>query len=259
MLVGAYGSGKTEVAVNLAIRWAQEGRRVQMADLDLVNPYFRSREVRAAMEAHGIRVVVPPGAQAFADLPIVLPEIRGLLRPPEGTISLLDVGGDDVGAKVLSSFRTSLVDGAYDLWQVVNTSRPFTATVEGCLRMRAELEGASRLTVTGFLANTHLIEETTPETVLAGWRVVAEAARVGGLPIPWVTAMGPLARDPALAEITDPLLALERRMLPPWLARRADGHEGCTGGPLPAARPIPIGRPPPIQPGTRSGHGDHQD
>ncbi|UCF67048.1 MAG: cobalamin biosynthesis protein CbiA, partial [Acidobacteriota bacterium] len=101
MIVGGFGSGKTEVAVNLAINLARRGRTVQVADLDLVNPYFRCREARALMEHHAIRVVVPPGAQAYADLPILLPEIKGMLHPPEDTLSLFDVGGDDVGATVL--------------------------------------------------------------------------------------------------------------------------------------------------------------
>ena len=94
MVVGNYGSGKTEAAVNLALHLAKAGRRVQIADLDIVNPYFRSREARRLMEQHGIRVVVPPGDQAFADLPIILPEIRGMLNPPEGVLTLFDVGGE---------------------------------------------------------------------------------------------------------------------------------------------------------------------
>lgn len=112
-IVGSYGSGKTEVAVNLSLLLSRRGLHVQIGDLDLVNPYFRCREASALMEAHGIRVVVPPGAQAWADLPIVLPEIRGMLHPPAGTLSILDVGGDDVGARSLASFRTSIADGEY--------------------------------------------------------------------------------------------------------------------------------------------------
>ena len=96
IVVGNYGSGKTEVAVNLALRLASQGARVQLADLDLVNPYFRSREVRELLEAQGIRVVLPPPRLASSDLPIVVPEIRGMLRPPAGTRSIFDVGGDDV-------------------------------------------------------------------------------------------------------------------------------------------------------------------
>jgi len=100
MVVGNYGSGKTEIAVNIAIEMAQMGMSVSIADLDIVNPYFRCREAQALMEAHGIRVVVPPGSQAAADLPIIVPQIKGMLRPSEGTVSLFDVGGDPGGARL---------------------------------------------------------------------------------------------------------------------------------------------------------------
>jgi hypothetical protein len=241
MIVGSYGSGKTEICVNLAIELARTGLRVQLADLDIVNPYFRSREARALMQLHGIRVVVPPGAQVWADLPIVVREIQGLLRPEKGTISIFDVGGDDVGARVLSSFRPNIADDRYQLWQVINSRRPFTGTVEACLEMRQALEHASRLRVTGFVANSHLIEETTPDVVLEGWRLTREVARQTDLPVRCVAAREPFARSRELAGISAPLLHLQRHMLPPWLMRREHEAERA-----PAARPVPIGKPGPV-------------
>lgn len=219
-MVGNYGSGKTEIAVNLAFLLAARGATVQLADLDLVNPYFRSREARELLEAQGIRVVVPPPRLASSDLPIVVPEIRGMLRPPAGTISLFDIGGDDVGARVLGSLRTDLEEGGYELWQVINAQRPFTDSVDGCLAMQKDIEQASRLRVTGLLVNSHLIDETTPETVLTGWRLAQEVARQSGLPIRAVAIMARLAGAPSLADvITAPVLPLRRTMVPPWLAR----------------------------------------
>ncbi|MHC4548556.1 MAG: cobalamin biosynthesis protein CbiA [Planctomycetota bacterium] len=216
MLAGSFGSGKTEVAVNLALHLAREGRTVHLADLDLVNPYFRSREARALLEAHGIRVVVPLGPLAMADLPILLPEVRGMLEPPPGTVSIFDVGGDDVGARVLSTFRPDLVDGAYQLWQVLNAQRPFTNQVGGCLALQRDLERASRLAVTGLLANSHLIDETTPETVLNGWQLARKVSRRNGLPIRCVAVLKELASEAALRDLDVPLLPLRRTMLPPW-------------------------------------------
>ena len=220
IIVGNYGSGKTEVAVNLSLHLARAGRRVQIADLDIVNPYFRCREARVLMEQHGIRVVVPPGEQAWADLPIVLPEIRGLLHPPAGTTSIFDVGGDDAGARVLASLRTSIADGEYELWQVINAKRPFTDSVEGCLVLRRAIENASRLSVTGLLLNSHLIDHTTTATVLDGWRLVREVSTRAALPIRAVAVMAPLAGEPEIQAIDAPLLPLERHMLPPWLPPR---------------------------------------
>lgn len=226
-VVGNYGSGKTEVAVNLALRLAAQGARVQLADLDLVNPYFRSREARELLESHGIRVVLPPARLAAADLPIVVPEIRGMLHPPPGTHSLFDIGGDDVGARVLGSLAPDLADGRYELWQVINAQRPFTDTVEGCLAMQKDIESASRLRVTGLLVNSHLIDETTPETVLTGWRLAQELAQRSGLPIRAVAVLERLADAPPLVEaVTAPVLPLRRTMVPPWLARETVARPG---------------------------------
>ena len=255
MIVGGYGSGKTEVSVNLALRLAAAGARVQVADLDLVNPYFRCREARQLMEHHGIRVVVPPGAQAWADLPIMLPEIAGMIDPPEGTVTIFDVGGDDVGATALASLRPRILDGQYELWQVVNSKRPFTGTVEGCVSMQQMIEKASRLSVTGLLANSHLVEETTPADVLEGWTLARELSVRTGLPVRALSVMGELADSPEIAPLKFPKLCLKRHMLPPWL--RHDETDDET--PLPAARPTPIGRAGPIKPGRRKGgdHGSH--
>lgn len=247
-IVGNYGSGKTELSVNLSLRMAAAGRRVQIADLDIVNPYFRCREARALMEQHGIRVVVPPGAQAWADLPIILPEIRGMLRPADGTLSVFDVGGDDVGARALASLRTSIRDGEYELWQVINAKRPFTDTVAGCLEMRRAIEEASRWRVTGLLVNSHLIDETTADVVMDGWRL-AEAVRAEtGLPIRLVAAMSDLADAPELEAVGAPILRLERHMLPPWLQRGREALAPARGpNRVPAPRPVPIGTPREIQ------------
>jgi hypothetical protein len=219
-IVGNYGSGKTEVSVNLSLQLARRGSRVQIADLDIVNPYFRCREASQLMEANGIRVVVPAGAQAWADLPIILPELRGMLHPPPGTISIFDVGGDDAGARALASFRTSLAEGDYQLWQVINAKRPFTDTVAGCLAMRDAIERASRFHVTGWLVNSHLIDETTPESVLDGWRLGQAVSQKTGLPIRLVAVMDELADAPELAVIDAPVLRLTRLMTPPWVVPR---------------------------------------
>jgi hypothetical protein len=239
MIVGAYGSGKTEVSVNLALQLAAAGESIQIADLDLVNPYFRCREARALMEGAGIRVIVPPGAQQWADLPIVLPEIAGLMRPPEGTLSLFDVGGDDVGARALASFRPLLTDGRYELWQVINSRRPFSDSPAACQAMRESIENASRLKVTGLLVNSHLIDETTAEVVLEGYRLGREVGRSLELPLRCVAVMDELADADELSAIDVPLLRLQRHLLPPWLVGPDEPHDT-----LPAARPVPIGRPP---------------
>jgi hypothetical protein len=244
MIVGNYGSGKTEVAVNLAILLADAGNEVHIADLDIVNPYFRSREARAVMEAHGIRVVIPPGEQVYADLPIVVPEIKGMLVPGDDVFSLFDVGGDEVGARMLSSLREPLGDNPYSLLQVINSRRPFTDTVEGCLKMQSAIEQASRLAVTGYIVNTHLIEETTVEIVLEGYDLARRASARSGVPIEFVSVMKELAQHDEITGIEAPILQLERIMLPPWL-RTGEKSDSASleSNDVPAARTKPIGKP----------------
>lgn len=216
MIVGNYGSGKTEVAIHIAIEVAKSGRPVAIADLDFVNPYFRCREAREEMEAHRVRVVVPPPRFEWADLPIMLPEIPGLLRPAPGEHTILDVGGDDVGARALASLHCALGTAPYELWQVINQRRPFTGQVSGCLKMLESIEAASRLKVTGLVANTHLMEQTTPEILVEGHEFGKEVAKQCGLPLRCVTVPAPLADAPELDGIETPRLVLRRTMAPPW-------------------------------------------
>ena len=238
MVVGNYGSGKTEVAVNLALGLAGRGIATTIADLDIVNPYFRCREARQLMEEHGIRVVAPPPAMAWADLPIMVPEIKEMLHPAPGAASLFDVGGEDTGARLLSTLVEPLDGAPYELWQVLNARRPFTSTVAGCLKLKDDIENASRLRVTGLVGNTHLMAETTPEVILEGWQLVSQVARETGLPVKFITAMDDLADDEQLQEVKAPILRLQRYMLPPWTR-----PEDTPAGSQAEARAKPIGRP----------------
>jgi hypothetical protein len=218
MMVGNYGSGKTELSVNLALGLRSRGEKVTIADLDVVNPYFRCREERDVMTAQGIRVVVPSGNRRYADLPIVLPEIKGMLQndAPDAPFSIFDVGGDDVGALMLSSLREAIGDRSYALLQVINTKRPFTSTVEGCLDMKAKIERTAQLGITGLAVNTHLMGDTTPEVILEGYDIAREMTERTGIPIAFVAVMEKFFSAPALNRIEAPLFILNRRMTPPW-------------------------------------------
>jgi hypothetical protein len=216
MVVGDYGSGKTEVAVHLARRWARQGLQVSLADLDLVNPYFRSREARAFLENEGVRVVAPEPKMEWSDLPIVMPEVMGLLHPAAGQCSIFDVGGDDVGSRVLASLRCALGASPYELWFVVNASRPFTNSVGGCLRAIEAIESASRLKTTGLVANTHLMEHTDARVVYDGYALARDVAHACDLPLRCAMVPAAFLDDPLLDAIETPRLPLRRTMLPPW-------------------------------------------
>ncbi len=213
-IIGNYGSGKSEVSVNWALALAKAGVfPVTIADLDIVNPYFRCRDAIAPMEAAGVHVVVPRGGNFYADLPIILPEIKGLFGSTGGT-AIFDVGGDDAGARVLSSFAGAIPE--YEMLQVVNTRRPFTTTVEGILQMRAGIERSSGLKVTGYIGNTHLMEETTVETLLEAVAILKDLERVSKTPVRFVTAAARLY-DAFRARSKDfPVLPIRRNLQPPW-------------------------------------------
>lgn len=220
IIVGNYGSGKTEVAVNLAVHQQRSGLQVSIADLDLVNPYFRTREARNALTDLGIRTVLPPENMLHADLPILTPEVAGLIRNP-GDLAVLDAGGDDVGATVLSA----LADGFRDsrspvrMLQVVNPFRPSTSSLEGCLKMRASIEKAAGMAVAGWIGNTHMLAETTPDHIIEGHDFMNALAGKSGVPLFFITAAAHL-HDLVAAAVSDcPILPIFRQLVPPWQNR----------------------------------------
>lgn len=222
LCVGDYGSGKTEIAVNLALHQQAAGRKVAIADLDLVNPYFRCREAREPLEAAGVRVIMPQGAHEFADLPILLPQIKGLLGGLLGdpsVLSIFDVGGDTAGSRVLSALAPVIVPPRGQFWFVVNGRRPFCDTPEGVLTAIRRVEESSGLRVTGLIANTHLMSETTAEMVVAGVHMAEEVGKRLGVSVELVTAMEPIAASLPAGAFTAPLLPLRRLMVPPWVRR----------------------------------------
>ena len=158
----------------------------------------------------------PRDGQQHADLPILLPEVKGLLQDP-GTLSVLDVGGDEVGARVLAGLAPFVVAERSAFWFVVNQSRPFCDTVEGCGQAIARVEGASGLRVTGLIANTHLMTETTPEMVLEGVRLAERVAAAHQVPLQLCAVMEGVAERLPAGSLGYPLLPLRRLLTPPWL------------------------------------------
>ena len=218
IIVGNYGSGKSEIAVNLTLGLAAAGHEVRIADLDIVNPYFRCREAKAVLEGMGVGVLAPPGEAFYSDIPVIIPEIRGAIERPAG-YTIFDVGGDDAGARVLSYFADVIEVGSYELLLVVNTSRPFTSDVDGIRRVMDEIEAASRLKVTAFVANTHLMDETAPETILEGYRIVRRLSEAADVPVKFCTVEAGLLDAIDRRSIDVPILTIERFLLPPFARR----------------------------------------
>lgn len=216
IIVGGYGSGKSEVAVNLArLLVLQTPEQVALADLDIVNPYFRSREAAESLTALGVVPIIPRGEQRHADLPIIVPEIRGSIDRHEGQV-ILDVGGDDVGARVLSSLSDALADSDYELLLVLNAYRPFTADLEGCRKMIQSIEASSRLRFTGIISNTHMMENTSVEDVRHGLDLAKRLSNDKDIPIVFVSAIKEVAAKLDSKTLDVPLLPLDRQLLRPW-------------------------------------------
>lgn len=215
IVVGAYGSGKTEVSINLAVHLRNQGAIVRLADLDLVNPYFRTREARHVLNRLGIDVVLPPDKYMHADLPILAPQVAGMLRRPE-EVTLMDVGGDDAGATVLAALADSLKGQTVQVLQVINPNRPYTDTVEGCLSMREAIEAKSKMQVTGIVGNANLMEDTAAADILDGYDFAKCVAAAGNIPLVFITAPKALLTRLNKKRIECPVLALKRQLVPPW-------------------------------------------
>lgn len=215
VVVGNYGSGKTEVSINLAVQRKRAGVDVRIADLDLVNPYFRTREAKGPLSEMGIEVVLPPDQYLQADLPILSPLVAGMIRRP-AELTLLDVGGDDVGATVLATLADAFKNRPRRVLQVVNPLRPFTETIEGCLKVREEIEQAAKLAVDGIIGNANLIDETSADDIYDGHEFVKRLSEQSGLALEFITVARKLLPSVDVRRFSCPVLPIERQLVPPW-------------------------------------------
>jgi len=215
IIVGNYGSGKTEVSINLAVNQKRAGVDVKIADLDLVNPYFRTREARKPLLKMGIEVVVPEEKYLQADLPILSPAVSGLIRHPVD-LTLIDAGGNDVGATVLAALADSFSNKHVHMLQVVNPFRPFTDTIESCLKMRSEIERASKMTINGIIGNANLIDETSVDDIYNGYDFVKALSVESRLPLEFITVSVELLPEIDMGRFSCPVLPIERQLVPPW-------------------------------------------
>lgn len=182
---GSFGSGKTEISINHSIKAIENGGNVVIVDLDIVNPYFRSREMRDNLKDLGINVIAPPGKYAMADIPLISPEIKGIIQDINRLL-IIDVGGDDVGAKSLATFYPVLKESGYEMNMVVNPFRPFTNNVSQIQAMLQEIEVASRLKVNGLISNPNLGSETDLELIKKGHKIVKQVSEKVKLPIKYL-------------------------------------------------------------------------
>jgi len=216
IIVGNYGSGKTEVSINLAVDQKQLAKDVRLVDLDLVNPYFRSREARNQLQGLGIHVVLPDEQYMTADLPILSPTVAATIRQ-QNILAILDVGGDGVGATVLSTLADALRKRTPRVLQVVNPFRPYTDTIEGCEMIRAEIEHSAKLKVNGLIGNANLMAETELSHIQQGYEFMQKLSEQNGLPLEFITAPDSLAQSGSRPQLICPILYIKRQLVPPWM------------------------------------------
>ena len=183
LFAGHYGSGKTNIAVNYALHLAAEGKKVCIADLDIVNPYFRTKDSAKVLDQAGVELISPQFANTNVDLPALPAESYRLVQD-KSVYGIMDIGGDDRGAYALGRFAPSiLAEGNYRMIFVANSYRPLTRTPEEALEVMREIEAACGLRFTDIVNNANLGTETTPETLLGAVPYMEELSRISGLPI----------------------------------------------------------------------------
>jgi tRNA uridine 5-carbamoylmethylation protein Kti12 len=176
VVIGAYGSGKSEYSINLAKEFSLKGEKVTLVDLDVVNPYFRSRDVQEKFAQEGIEVIAPEGENKYADIPMLSPRVMGAVQNHESTV-ILDVGGDPAGCRVLVRYVSNIKIRGYEMRLVINTKRPFTSNEEEIHAILDMLESASKLKITELICNTNLMEFTDENIIREGLRIVNNVAK----------------------------------------------------------------------------------
>ena len=187
LFCGHYGSGKTNIALNYALHLRQGGEAVTVADLDIVNPYFRTKDSRAELERAGIRLICSDYANTNLDIPALPPELYAITDDRSHRV-VLDIGGDDRGALVLGRITPAiLAEDSYEMLLVINRYRPLTPDAPSTVEVMREIEQAGGIRFTGLVNNSNLGEETGPDTVLGSVPYAEELSRLTGLPVVMTT------------------------------------------------------------------------
>ena len=211
IIVGAYGSGKSEISVNIAMALRQAypaPAKILLADMDIVNPFYRSADASDLLEQKGIKVVAPAYARSNVDSPILTGEMYIVFDDPD-YIGVFDIGGEDMGAVVLGSLKSRLEKIPHQILMAVNTLRPFTSDPSQIAQMTYELSQAAGQPVTGYINNTNLLGDTSADMITEGEAMIRKASGITGVPLLLTSVMGPAHCITSGVEIFE----MERRIL----------------------------------------------
>lgn len=221
VLIGNYGSGKTELALNFAFRAAETGR-TELLDLDMVNTYFRLTERGKMAQMKEIRLVSPNYACSGVETLSLPAEVASAFAMDWDTV-VFDVGGDSAGANALGRYYQDFMDlepGALEVLNVVNVRRPLAGTVERIIKLQDDMQRYSRLKITGMINNTNLAQMTGPDELRDGYEMIRQVSQQTGIPVKYTSGKKELL-DIFLAEGHDPKyigepLAIDTYMQRDW-------------------------------------------
>jgi hypothetical protein len=215
VLTGHYGSGKTELAVNLAAKKRAAKRSVAVIDLDIANPYFRSREMQGMFSAMGIELVSNAyGYDIAADLPALSPKV-GRCIEDRGHDSVIDVGGNDSGARILNQYKAQLGESGANVYIVVNVYRPETDAAEKIIDMICSIEAETGQRRKGIINNSNLLRATSVEHIADSVKTTKKASMMSGVPV--VAHCCEERHYGALASFCEGALPIKLYMRPKWL------------------------------------------
>lgn len=215
IFVGHFGSGKTEIAVNYALKLREQKKRTTLIDLDIVNPYFCSRQLKFFLEEKGIRVICSPLDWLNGELMVVPPEVISAFNDKSSEI-VFDVGGDGLGAIALGQYNKYFKEEVYNMYFVVNNNRPLTAGAEDNRKYIKTIEESSRLKVTDIISNTNLSYETTEDDILAGDRNTLNLSEILKIPYTYLTCRKDLVSK-IQGKVGAEVFPIDIYMKPPWI------------------------------------------
>ena len=189
LLAGHYGSGKTNIAVNMAFDLKKVNNNVAIADIDIVNPYFRTKDSQKELEEKGIKLICSEYANSNVDIPALPQDIYSIIDNKD-IMAVVDIGGDDRGAYALGRYSPGIVEeNNYDMLFVINKYRPLTPDAQSTVEIMHEIETAGKIKFTGIINNSNIGNETTAEDVLDSIAYADEISQIAGIPVVITTAM----------------------------------------------------------------------
>ena len=223
VLIGNYGSGKTELALNFAFKAAERGERTELLDLDMVNTYFRLTHPGVLTKMKEIRLVSPNFANSGVETLSLPSEVQSAFDMDWDTV-VFDVGGDSTGATALGRYHSdfmALPENALEVLNVVNIRRPMAGTVEKIVHLQQEIEIHSRLKITGMINNTNLSVVTSEEELRDGYEMIKQVSEITGTPVKYTSGKKEML-DKFLAEGHDPKYIGEPLYIDTYMARDWD-------------------------------------